>query len=365
MPPAAAVRLTPPRLPRPPTPQAAGPGDAEPARRSSGDVTPLPLPLPYHEADPASSPRLGRADPRPNLHEDLATYPEIAGIANAARQISASLIAASRRAVTAGETAGDDLSGELDTRRLPRISAEDLDKIAGPPPALALDPAAAEPGDDDPTFPPTSAGRARRADGDPATPPPASPASPARGEPTRADDEPSNATGVPRGGAVDDETTAPRELPVRTRPPSIAQPTAATGPLASAFFAPLPPHNRAAVLQRFRRRMVAIGTTVIRRGEAGHGLVIVVRGRLELHADRSDGVRLSLGAIAAGDFVGEVGLLAHAPATTQVVAAVDSELLVLPASDFYEVIAAFPVLWAELKSVAERRTREHEQRIRY
>jgi CRP-like cAMP-binding protein len=48
-----------------------------------------------------------------------------------------------------------------------------------------------------------------------------------------------------------------------------------------------------------------------------------------------------------------------------VVAAVDSELLVLPASDFYELIAAFPVLWAELKSVAERRTRDHEQRIRY
>jgi CRP-like cAMP-binding protein len=110
--------------------------------------------------------------------------------------------------------------------------------------------------------------------------------------------------------------------------------------------------------------MVAIGTTVIRRGEAGHGLVIVVRGRLELHADRSDGVRLSLGAIGPGDYVGEVGLLARAPATTQVVAAVDSELVVLPASDFYDVIAAFPVLWAELRSVAERRTRDHELRVK-
>ena len=37
-------RLTPSRLSRPPTPQA-DPADAEPARRSSGDVTPLPLPL--------------------------------------------------------------------------------------------------------------------------------------------------------------------------------------------------------------------------------------------------------------------------------------------------------------------------------
>jgi hypothetical protein len=351
-------RLTPSRLSRPPSPQAA-PADTAPARRSSGDVTPLPLPLPYHDADPSSSPRLARTDLLPSLQPELATYPEIAGIANAARQISASLIAASRQADAARETGDDDLSGELDTRRLPRITAAELDKIAGPPPAIAQGPSPSEAGDDDPTFPPLGAGRRR--DEDTTTSPPGEPARPGLAP---EGDEPAIATGVPGGGTGEDEKTSPRELPTRARPPSIAQPTAATGPLASAFFAPLPPHNRAAVLQRFRRRMVAIGTTVIRRGEAGHGLVIVVRGRLELHADRSDGVRLSLGAIGPGDYVGEVGLLARAPAATQAVAAVDSELLVLAASDFYEVTAAFPVLWAELKSVAERRTREHEQRVK-
>jgi hypothetical protein len=377
-PPAGTARLSPPRLPRPEAPQGqavdlggAEParrssGDVEPARRSSGDVTPLPLPLPYHDADPSSSPKLAGVGLTQSLQDELATYPEIAGIANAARQISASLIAASRRAGSATEAADDDLSGELDTRRLPRISAADLDKIAGPPPAVASDPVHGEPGDDDPTFPPATAARTARPDDDPPTAPLSAP--PARpGEPRASlgDDEPSNATGVPGGGSVEDEKTSPRELPTRTRPPSIVQPTAATGPLASAFFAPLPPHNRAAVLQRFRRRMVPIGTTVIRRGEAGHGLVIVVRGRLELHADRSDGVQISLGAIGPGDYIGEVGLLARAPSAIQVVAAVDCELVVLAASEFYEVTAAFPVLWAELKSVAERRTREHEQRVRW
>jgi len=38
-----------------------------------------------------------------------------------------------------------------------------------------------------------------------------------------------------------------------------------------------------------------------------------------------------------------------------VVAAIDSELLTLAASDFYDVTAAFPALRAELESVAERR----------
>lgn len=360
LPAAATGRLSPPRLPRPDALPVA-PGNAEPARRSSGDVTPLPLPLPYHDADPSSSPDLVRTDIPQSLQEDLATYPEIAGIANAARQISASLIAASQRADAAAETGEGDISMELDTRRLPRISATDLDKIEGPPPALAPDPMPTEPGDDDPTIPPPIGAPRSRSAGDDR---PTSPVSSERVGAAVADDEPSNATGVPRGGIVDDEKTSPRELPIRARPPSIAPPTTATGPLASAFFAPLPPHNRAAVLQRFRRRMVAIGTTVIRRGEAGHGLVIVVRGRLELHADRSDGARISLGAIGPGDHVGEVGLLARAPAAAQVTAAVDSEIVVLAASDFYEVIAAFPALWAELESVAERRIREHDQRVK-
>jgi CRP-like cAMP-binding protein len=176
---------------------------------------------------------------------------------------------------------------------------------------------------------------------------------------------PPPAGGVPRASTDDDnDKTAPRDLPTRVRPPSIAPPTAATGPLAGAFFAPLPPRNRAAVLQRCRRRLIATGTPVIRRGEAGHGLVIVVRGRLDLHAERDGGAPLALGAIGPGEFIGEASLLADAPAAAQVVAAVDSELLVLAADDFHDVVRSFPALRAELEAVAGRRARDHEQRLR-
>lgn len=313
----------PPRLPRPPSPHE---GAGEPRRRSSGDVTPLPPPLPYHVADPTSGSqqKLTVADLPPSLQEELAMYPEIAGIANAARAISASLIAAS-------PPEDDDISIELDTRRRPRIGVDELDKISGPPPTAPVDRVpsdvpASEVGDDDPTLPPV-------------------------------------AGAVPRTRSGDEETTEPRDQPTRTRPPSIAPPTAATGPLTGAFFAPVPPHNRAAVLQRFRRRMAASGMTVIRRGETGHGLVVVVRGQLELHVDRADGSSVALAAIAPGEYVGEISLIARAPAAASVIAVKESEILVLGAADFYEITGAFPALWAELKSVAERRTREIEQRL--
>jgi hypothetical protein len=289
------------------------------------------------------------------LREELAASPEIAGIAAAARQISASLIAASRRAEEQAERTqeldDEDLGTEVETGPHWRPGGLRAVPSASVPPPVPRAPAARPP-----TPPPPIGSR-------PPTPPPVTP-TPGPGD----DDEPTlppPPAGVPRPGADDDnDRTEPRELPTRLRPPSIAPPTAATGPLTGAFFAPLPPRNRAAVLQRFRRRMVTTGATVIRRGEAGHGLVVVVRGRLDLHAERPDGVPIALGTIGPGEFIGEASLLASGPAAAAVVAAADSELLVLAAEDFLDIIRSFPALRAELEAVAARRARDHEQRLR-
>jgi hypothetical protein len=301
----------------------------EPGQRSPLDVTPLPAPLPYHVAYPTgpSMPVVRPSDLPPSLQEELARYPQILGIANAARQISASLIAANP------QVDDDDVSGELQTRRLPKITDADLRKIDGLPPGLVSELHAVPEvidSDDEPTLLPVT-------------------------------DPPDDSLGVV--AVIEDELTEPRELPIRKRPPSIAPPTTATGPLAGAFFVPVPPRNRAAVLHRFRRRLAAQGTTVIQRGETGHGLVIVVHGGLEIHAARPEGAPVVLGAIAPGEFIGETSLLARAPAAADVVAAVDSELLVLGEAEFHEVVGSFPALRSELKLVAERRTREHSQRL--
>jgi len=295
--------------------------DGAELERSFSDVTPLPAPLPYHIAHPTQSmPAIQPSDLSPSLQDELARNPQIAGIANAARQISASLIAASL-----AQDLDDDASGELETRRMSRISDDELRNIAGSPRALRGVPTLID--DDEPTLMPPS---------DP----------------------------IPVGaGFIEDELTEPRELPLRTRPPSIAPPTTATGPLSGAFFVPVPPRHRAAVLHRCRRRMAAAGIAVIRRGEIGHGLIILVHGLLELRAERAGGERVVLGAIAPGEYVGEVSLLSRAPAAAEVVAALDSEILVLGESDFHDVVGAYPALRNELKHVAERRTREHGLRL--
>jgi hypothetical protein len=329
-------------------------------RQSSGEMTPLPLPLAYHDADPTTGTlrRLTPSDLPPSLRRELAAYPEIAGIAAAARQISASLIAASRRADEQAERTQEldeeDLGTEVDTGLHRRPGG-----LRAVPSASVPPPVPRAPGARPPTPPPPLLSGARPPS--PVTPTAASGPGPDDDEPTL----PPPPGGVPRlGGDDDNDQTEPREMPTRMRPTSIAPPTAAIGPLAGAFFALLPPRHRPAVLQRFRRRMIATGTSAIRRGEAGHGLVVVVRGRLDLHAERADGVPIALGAIGPGEFIGEASLLAGGPSAAEVVAAADSELLVLAAEDFHDVIRAFPALRGELEAVAARRARDHEQRLR-
>lgn len=156
-------------------------------------------------------------------------------------------------------------------------------------------------------------------------------------------------------------------LPIERPSDDVLEPAARTASqevIAGRFFAPLPAERRGPVLDRFTRRAVAAGATVIRQGEAGHPLVLVASGRLDVRAELATGELVDVASIAAGEFVGEAALLARTPAAAHVIAAQDSELLLLAARDLYELAGAFPALWAELKDVAERRTREHDRRVK-
>lgn len=89
-----------------------------PATSASGDA--MATPPPYHVADRS----IARADLPQHFQDELERYHDISGIANAARQISESLIAA-RRQLDLDEGDGipdDDLSAEIDTQRIPGIT---------------------------------------------------------------------------------------------------------------------------------------------------------------------------------------------------------------------------------------------------
>jgi CRP-like cAMP-binding protein len=173
------------------------------------------------------------------------------------------------------------------------------------------------------------------------------------------------------GEDIDEDALLTPPMIVRRSEPSLDEPlaepsgrTASQAVIAGRFFAPLPAERRGAVLDRFAKRTVTAGTTVIRQGETGHPLVLVAQGRLDVRAELATGEVVAVTTIGVGEFVGEAALLARIPAPAHVVAITDAELLLLPPRDLYELAGAFPALWAELKDVAERRTREHDRRVK-
>ncbi|MDQ3368187.1 MAG: cyclic nucleotide-binding domain-containing protein [Myxococcota bacterium] len=315
-----------------------------PVRRSSFDETPLPAPMPHHIADPTARLRkLSQVDlpvaegAKTRAGEEV---PHVEGIALAARRISASLAGL--------PAAGDDLAAALDTRKHRRLESHELATIAQPPPTAPLSRFERREVVDDDAPTPSPADtlelRARGRD---------------RDEVTALDDDEEDDSIPTLSDEDHEEKTNPRELPIETM-----LRTEQEGPLAGAFFAPLPVDRRGSVFMRFHAKHVAAGTTVIRQGEVGHSLVVVVRGQLELRIERARRQVVHLGAVTVGEFIGEASLLSRTPAPVQVVATTECELLVLPPRDFYEIAGAFPALWAELKDVAERRTRELDARLK-
>ena len=144
------------------------PPPTEPARRSSLEETPLPRPVPYHVADPTTHsvtkqsgislagelPLAEGVDTRPGSEDPRSAA--VAGIASAARRISASLI-------------DEELAAELDTRQRPRFGAAELEQILHAPTTvpferIEIDEDAETPvprGDDERTEPRDLLGQAR------------------------------------------------------------------------------------------------------------------------------------------------------------------------------------------------------------
>ncbi len=103
---------------------------------------------------------------------------------------------------------------------------------------------------------------------------------------------------------------------------------------------------------------------VIRQGETKHALYLIGRGLLEVRAERADGAIVTLDHARDGEVVGEIGLLTQTPSPFLVIAATPADVYVLEPKDFYDIVGAFPALWAYLKELAERRQRAYEMRLK-
>jgi len=111
------------------------------------------------------------------------------------------------------------------------------------------------------------------------------------------------------------------------------------------------------IVGKLRTRYYPARVTVLRRGDPGDSMFFITSGEVEVRLPTGGTVRLGEGA-----FFGEMSLLNRQPRTASIATVKPTTLLVLYASDFYEIASHIPALAEALESEARRRRDENLER---
>jgi CRP-like cAMP-binding protein len=119
-----------------------------------------------------------------------------------------------------------------------------------------------------------------------------------------------------------------------------------TSPLLAALSA----DERMQVAGQLEGRKFAAEQAIIEEGKPSDGLYLILTGSVEVTIRDT-----SVGKLGEGSYFGEMSLLRGGVASATVRASVPSEVVLLPARDFYHVMASHPVVWQEIRREAARR----------
>jgi CRP-like cAMP-binding protein len=131
----------------------------------------------------------------------------------------------------------------------------------------------------------------------------------------------------------------------------------------SPLFTPFTKAQQSDLLKRFEGHEVEPGMELIRQGEPGQGLFVVLSGTLEVVAS-ADGEPVRLARLQTGDICGEMSLLAH-QLTSATVRAVSRGTVLFLAREYVERLsAAIPEVRSYFEAVAARRAQDNSLRLR-
>jgi CRP-like cAMP-binding protein len=109
-------------------------------------------------------------------------------------------------------------------------------------------------------------------------------------------------------------------------------------------------------------REVSAGDTIVKQGEIGDAMYLIVTGEADVVArDTSDNTTRSLGRLGAGDFFGEISLLADKPRIADVVAATPMTIMCLDRRGFDAFMSYSERARTEIGAAAARRATATEQ----
>jgi cAMP-dependent protein kinase regulator len=128
----------------------------------------------------------------------------------------------------------------------------------------------------------------------------------------------------------------------------------------SPLFRPFTRAQQRDLLKRFTSHDVASGTAVIREGEEGQGLFVLVSGAVEVSTDSGVRANTELATLRAGDVFGEMSLMKKGPTTATVTACEPTTVLFLDREYVQRMVENVPEIRTYLSALAEDRRLETE-----
>ena len=105
-------------------------------------------------------------------------------------------------------------------------------------------------------------------------------------------------------------------------------------------------------------RAFAAGDMLVKQGNPGVGLFVIVSGKVQVEKTNEQGEKLEIATHGAGEVIGEMAVLDGANRTADVVALEDTNTLVLSAWDFKSFMESHPEVALEILPVVVQRFRE-------
>jgi CRP-like cAMP-binding protein len=128
----------------------------------------------------------------------------------------------------------------------------------------------------------------------------------------------------------------------------------------SPLFRPFSPQQRIDLARRFTGHDIAPGTDVIREGDIGRGLFVVLAGELEV-LKGEEPFETTVATLRSGDVFGEIALVRGTPASATVRAARPGTVLFLAREYFDRLLTALPEMRAFFETLTEERLRDAAQ----
>ncbi len=128
------------------------------------------------------------------------------------------------------------------------------------------------------------------------------------------------------------------------------------------LFANLKKHDLQILGSSCRERDYPAGAALLRQGETGVGLFVIVSGRVRVSQHQEGGDEHELATLGRGEVLGEMSLLDDLPRSATATAVEPTQALVLPVWDFRAVLRDSPDIGIALLSVISRRLRNAENR---